>query len=123
MPVLTRIGYWRSESQKQWPDPADFVDEAWDEEERHMVASYLKSATVPWAAAGYSPCRLCGKPNGSAELTDGVFLWPEGLSHYVSDHAVRLPTRVVSHIMARWSDLLDQPQVDDSWWESVRPGD
>jgi hypothetical protein len=28
---------------------------------------------------------------GSQDLTDGVWVWPEGLAHYVSAHSVRLP--------------------------------
>lgn len=33
---------------------------------------------------GTSPNRWTGKPNGSAEYSDGVFRWPEGYRSYVS---------------------------------------
>jgi hypothetical protein len=118
---LTLIGYWRSDDQPDWPDAGDFVDESWDAEERRLVASYLESGTVPWAAMGYSRCRLCRKLNGSAEFTDGVFVWPEGLSHYVADHSVRLPRRVVEHVLTRLDDLERPEIVDRKWWKTVRP--
>src|ERR1700736_1825718 len=104
MSRLVLIGYWRNTGSPEWPDPADFVDEAWDAAERHMVSAYLESATVPWTSMGFSPCRLCGKPNGSVEYTDGTYLWPEGLSHYVRDHSVHLPQAVIDHILERLSE-------------------
>ena len=77
---------------------------------------------------------LCGKTNGCAEVTDGVYLWPEGLAHYVREHSVRLPDDVLDHIKQR----RDQPsalddvsnlqsiyrglsslQVDRAWWPRV----
>jgi len=85
-----------------------------------MVAAYLQRARVPWVQAGFSTCRICGKPNGCAELTDGTYLWPEGLAHYVEDHAVRLPREIVEHVLQR---QINPDGVDDSWWKSVHPSD
>jgi hypothetical protein len=113
------IGYWRSDDGPTWPDPADFVDEQWDRSERDTVAFYLMRGTaVEWSELGFSDCRMCGKMNGSDEYTDGTYVWPEGLSHYVRDHAVRLPTEVVEHILRRQENSL---AVDRSWWRSVQP--
>ena len=43
-------------------------------------------------------CRFgCSLANGSAELTDGVFIWPEGLAHYVAEHSVALPDDFRQH--------------------------
>src|SRR5690348_7012982 len=99
------IGYWRGgpnpAANVAWPDPGTLIDESWDQRERLIVASYLTHGFMPWVAAGVSPCRICGKPNGSAELTDGVYLWPEGLAHYVAEHSVRLPPEVLQHIDAQ----------------------
>jgi hypothetical protein len=85
---LTLIGYWRSTEEPEWPDPRNFVDNAWDDTERDIVASYLETGSVPWVQMGYSECRFCGRENGYAELTGGTYLWPEGLSHYVREHGV-----------------------------------
>src|SRR6478752_148949 len=101
MSKLRRIGYWRSADEPHWPDPVDFVDEAWDSLERTSVADYLQRGTrTPWLQLGFSTCRFCGKPNGTLDLTDGVYVWPEGLSHYLKDHGVRLPGDIVEHVRA-----------------------
>jgi hypothetical protein len=112
------IGYWSNGADEGWPNPRDLVDETWDERERDQVASYLEQGFIPWVAAGPSACRLCGAPNGSAELTDGVYLWPEGLAHYVRDHSVRLPDEVVAHIKDRLHGL-ESLTVDRDWWPTV----
>jgi hypothetical protein len=48
---------------------------------------------------GYSFCRFeCGIPNnamGDSDLSDGEWLWPEGLAHYVERHSVRLPDEFI----------------------------
>ena len=90
---LILIGYWRSERTPEWPDPSTFVDEGWDDRERELVLDYLDEGLVPWASPGLSPCRLCGKPNGSAERTDGVYVWPEGLARYVATMQCVCPTK------------------------------
>ena len=38
---------------------------------------------------------------GCLELSDGVWLWPEGLAHYVDVHGVRLPDEFVNYAAAR----------------------
>lgn len=39
----------------------------------------------------------CSKFMGCTTLTDGKYVWPEGLAHYVSVHAVRPPEDFVRH--------------------------
>lgn len=68
---------------------------------------------------GKSRCRLCGELVGSLELSDGVFVWPEGLVHYLDAHEVRLPQRFVTHVMAR-SEELGTAEIDDDWWQTQR---
>ncbi|MBM0128153.1 hypothetical protein IMY96_25640 [Pimelobacter simplex] len=116
------IGYWSGGhgSNETWPAVSDFIDHDWDEEERFDVGTYLKYGLVARAWMGYAPCRLCDKQtNGNLDLTDGVYLWPEGLAHYVLDHKVRPPEEFVRHVHAlnRWSDDW---QINDAWWRSKR---
>ena len=119
---LRLIGYWAGGyGAGDWPDIRDFVDEEIDDDERNDVGLYLKNGLVARAFMGYSPCRLCEKEtNGNLELTDGVYVWPEGLAHYVLDHNVRLPREFVAHVEAR-EELSDGVRVDESWWRSVQP--
>jgi hypothetical protein len=117
MATLRLIGYWRSGSQPDWPDPVDFVDPAWDDQERHMVWTYLKSGTVARAYRGLSRCGFCHEHNGSMEFTDGVYIWPQGLAHYLDAHAVRLPEVFVKHAVERLG-ALEAASVEHEWWKS-----
>ena len=113
------IGYWGDETDDRWPKPHDLVDYTWDRGERERVASYLDQGFVPWSTPGVATCRICGRANGSSEFTDGFYLWPEGLAHYVRDHSVRLPDEVLAHITRR-VDELDSLSVDRDWWRTIR---
>jgi hypothetical protein len=118
---LTRIGYWLGPDTPGWPDVTQFVDSDWDDEEREGVAIYLKWGLPAKAYCGPSRCRLCGIVNGSVELTDGTFIWPEGLFHYVAAHKVRLPQEFVDHVRAN-SGRYDNVDVEDDWWREQRGG-
>jgi hypothetical protein len=99
---LRPIGYWRSSEAPELPDPSDHVDLGWDAEERRNVGTYLSGGrTPPWAFDGWSTCRICGAKNSAQEFIDGVYLWPEGLAHYVLEHSVRMPQHVVDHVNER----------------------
>jgi hypothetical protein len=108
------MGYWAGR-EVGWPDVRGFVDEGWDRDERIDTANYLRRGLVARAYLGPSECRFCGKHNGSLELTDMVYLWPEGLAHYVEEHAVRLPGEFVAHMRTQ-ALVMDDVEVDDSWW-------
>ncbi|HWJ97983.1 MAG TPA: hypothetical protein VNQ33_07470 [Acidimicrobiales bacterium] len=123
------VGYWASEDDLEWPDPGDFVDPSWDVHERSLVAGYLERGRTFRAAGGWSTCRLCDRRNGSSEKQDGMYYWPEGLAHYVTDHAVRLPDRFVRHVLATMaSSHPDEPsnaetmgpsdiELAEDWWQ------
>jgi hypothetical protein len=114
-PPLVLIGYWRSDDEPQWPDVRDFVDPDWSADERELIIEHLRRGKVARAYLGKSRCRLCGVDAGSLELRDGVFIWPEGLVHYVVDHHVRLPRRFVEHIGAM-TEALEDAEIDSDWW-------
>ena len=115
--LLQRLGYW-GDRDSGLPDPVTLVDESWDRDERGLVTDHLVRGFVARAYVGYSTCRICGAQNGSLELTDGAFVWPEGLAHYVTAHAVRLPAAFVEHVHA-FTDAIESADVDESWWRSL----
>ena len=119
---LILLGYWRSEDHPEWPDPSDFVDPDWDEDERSQTSRCLFSGTTSKAFMGWSSCRICGAQNGNLEYTDGVYAWPQGLAHYVDDHAVRLPPSFVAHAIRRLAEI-ETAGSDDSWWRGLRSAD
>src|ERR1041385_2239062 len=73
------------------PDPRKLVDPAWDPKQRDAVVKYLKSVPLGMSYMGHSTCRFCGKDNGSCDVDDGVYVWPEGFAHYLEEHHVRPP--------------------------------
>jgi hypothetical protein len=118
---LTLIGYWAGpDTTGSWPSPVDFVDLGWDQDDRDYVSSYLAEGRVVWGFMGYSPCRFCGVDNGDLELSDGTYLWPSGLAHYLIEHGVRLPDEFVEHAYAR-TESLEQASRDEKWWASATP--
>ncbi|MFJ4094173.1 hypothetical protein ACIPYS_21550 [Kitasatospora sp. NPDC089913] len=109
------LGFWGSPENRELPNPADLVDPEWHEAERLSVADYLDHGQVAGRWMGSSRCRLCSRPNGSRDFTDGYYLWPEGLSHYILDHGVRLPAEFINHIERR-RDVFDELDRDVTWW-------
>jgi hypothetical protein len=115
MTVLRLIGYWHSASHPDLPHPAAFVDPTWNKHERLEAVIYLRHGIVARVFLGPSPCRMCDSYNGVSELTDGTYVWPEGLAHYVELHEVRLPDEFLEHAR-RVTDGYEQARIDETWW-------
>lgn len=96
-----------------------------------ILLEYLGLGIAITSSLGFSYCRLkCGVENsdmGCRDLTDGVWLWPEGLSHYVDRHNVQLPEEFIqyasSHDIPTEKELRDTgilkgsgPKSDISFW-------
>ncbi|WP_328958922.1 hypothetical protein [Kitasatospora purpeofusca] len=109
------LGFWGSPENQKLPNPAHLVDPEWDGAERMRVADYLVHGQVAGEWMGSSRCRLCSRSNGSRDLTDGYYLWPEGLAHYVLEHGVRMPAEFTDHIEQR-REALDGLDRDVAWW-------
>jgi len=86
------------------PSVFDHRDRDWDPRERDLVAEYISNARFRGESyLGDSPCRMCGRTNGCADYSDGTYIWPQGLVHYVREHQVRLPPEFVRHVLKRTS--------------------
>jgi hypothetical protein len=127
VPVLQLIGYWaRDGLQLPYPHPVRLVRRSWRAEDRERIVAYLRSGHIIRPQLGYSFCRFaCGIPNremGDSERTDGEWVWPEGLPHYVEAHSVCLPEEFVATMASRgWRapaelGLIDEDLVDESFW-------
>ncbi len=103
MQRLETIGWWFHDlAPSSLPRPQRLVTK-WSESDRALVLSYLRSGTplVDYPEPSY--CRFeCGEEAmGSRDLTDGAFVWPEGLAHYVERHDVKLPEHFLQHVRER----------------------
>ena len=69
---------------------------------RESVCKYLTSGKLFETYRGFSWCRFrCGVTDqtiGCREYTDGEWVWPEGLDHYVRTHHVVLPSEFVAAV-------------------------
>lgn len=101
-PNMIVIGYWgKDKYDLEWPWPQYYVDENQTDNMINMVAEYLDRGAVVEYYMGCSRCRICRERVGSRELSDGKYVWPEGLSHYVREHKVKLPDEFIQHIIDR----------------------
>lgn len=127
---LRLIGYWASDSSAEWPVVNTWIDRNWEPRERDAVIEWLSSGerVIQWL--GWSKCRVCGCNNGDTDLSDGVYLWPDGLLHYVRSHHIRMPRafidRAVEHPgiprnALRHLEIDLGEDVDRDWWKSQRP--
>lgn len=98
--LWTPVGASQGMTRSSWIHPRLLVDHSWETSCHDRIVDYLSKGVVLHAPDGYSSCRFgCGL-NGSTELTDGIWLWPEGLRHYVVEHHVRLPAEFVNHMQS-----------------------
>jgi len=124
-PELIGIGYWYSDREPHLPHPRKFQDPNWDEAEKQMVLKHLKCAQPAIRWRGFSSCRFeCGvawEKMGSMCMTDGNFIFPEGLVHYIEEDDVRLPQEFVDHVKSYEEQAdLDYtkvfPKNNLGWW-------
>ncbi|MDR6319425.1 hypothetical protein [Actinoplanes couchii] len=108
--TLRTLGWWSDPG----PDVCAFVHPGEPDRE---TAAYLRSGTpLMWRGTPWS-CILCGRRNGSAVLTDGEFLWPEDLPHYLDDHGVRLPVQLRGTAPPVDADGFVF-ESDGAWWQA-----
>jgi hypothetical protein len=124
------IGYWiESLADTDFVPPQELIG-AWDPATRAAVVTYLDGGEVYESYRGYSLCRFCRRENGDREFSDGAYVWPQGLSHYVRDHSVRLPEEFVQHVLngpgiiprAQWDDSRADPTFWRLWCQSHANG-
>lgn len=127
---LQLIGYWEEKGEDvPWIHPRYLVDPKWEISRRDAIVDYLKSGMKIQCYLGYSHCRMDSsipdKIMGDSELTDGVYVWPEGLPLYVEKFSIRLPDEFVEHASSLNFQIpanLDQEElqrreINSDFWE------
>ena len=97
------FGLWRNPNDdlNHLPLFESLVDTEWTPPDLKDIADYLSRCPVVISSqAMASPCPLCGVvlDNLTAQQSDGEWVWPSFLEHYITEHHVRLPDRMVHHI-------------------------
>lgn len=111
----------------QMPMPHGLVTNQWDPEEKLKIIAYLRAGRPVNLYCGVSWCRFkCGISDGLMgcdDRTDGAWIWPEGLTHYVEVHSISLPDKFLQHARANnyaipWipTKLLHGVDLDLDYW-------
>ena len=104
------------------PSVRDFVGSAdWAGYDRDGLVRYLETAQVVASTSRMAfPCVLCGAREGGSlsYRTDGVWLWPDDLPHYISEHSIVPPRSMLEHIASKRyrPPTVSQEQVDQLQW-------
>jgi hypothetical protein len=117
-----------------WPDVRRAVRAGWRSTEREPLVAYLRHGHRWNGSLGFSACRFACRDKysilGSGELTDGEWVWPEGLPHYVERHSIMLPEEFVASAAARgWQvppidqvgALVPSAHFDSAWRRHEAP--
>lgn len=136
---LLALGYWRERSvttdeesglpgySSEWlADPQTLVRCLGPIVSDPAVVEYLQCGTQFELWRGYSWCRFeCGagfSELGHADLTDGIWVWPEGLAHYVSHHGLPLPEEFLATVRRAGTTVVNplavERNVDKTFWSS-----
>lgn len=111
------FGFWRTSADaKPFNAPLlnEIIDSEWNPTDINRIVNYLRQCPVVIGTS--TPpiaCAMCDHkiPNPSIQRTDGVWIWPEVLTHYVEMHHVRLPDRMTEHIRAQEFEIPAASQL------------
>lgn len=106
---LEVLGWWFHERVPDaYPLPQRLVA-PWRGTAREVVVAYLRGGACMVRYPSRSWCRFaCGERGmGQRDLTDGTFVWPDGLAHYVERHDVHLPEHFVVRALAQRGMVAD----------------
>jgi hypothetical protein len=103
--TLIAVGFWHVDGEKdEFPLAQSLVGEPYAPDLCEGICRYLESGATFMSWRGFSSCRFrCGIYDGemgSSELSDGRWVWPEGLPHYVRAHHIRLPEEFLQTMRA-----------------------
>ena len=116
---LIGIGYWFSYDQPNLPDPGTLVKIDFDPNHINHIIYLLENAkTMSFSQMGFSWCRFrCGSLNmGNREMTNGKYIWPQGLVHYVKEHKIILPFDFLESLSNDFYEINEGYIIDYNFW-------
>jgi hypothetical protein len=104
MTKLVRVGFFREMDHGEPSDPSLVAARA-DAPQPHQeaLAAYLAAGHVYIATPGLAKDVLDRKTviGPPSYLTDGTYVWPGDVAHYVRTYNVRLPVAFLEHALSR----------------------
>jgi len=100
------VGYWDAPwcASLRLPRPDGLIRVGWRLSERDKIAEYLRRGVPIHSFCGFARCRLCDEVLGTKDLTDGEWVWPERLEHYITHHDITLPRTFIATMQRNgWS--------------------
>jgi len=126
------IGRWiGSLKDTVYPPPHELAGE-YDRATQSIVVDYLINGHVLCAYRGFASCLYgCNYSDGYAELTDGKWVWPCDLAHYVDTHSILVPQEFIADVVAsiglqefneEWRSQHDEFDYWRDWCEKNATG-
>lgn len=121
------FGIWKGTvvTQEDLPEVGDFVDPAWAPSDKNKLIEYISDSPIIMCTSWSERCKLC-EASIPVETyhSDGHWLWPDSLVHYLCNHDVMLPSHLVDHIRkTEYSPPTEvqRPKHELPWPESWIP--
>jgi len=97
----------------------------WEERQRARKEASRRAEEANMRGGRHGPGASMQGPGidmGELEMSDGIYVWPDGLAHYIEEHNVRLPEEFVAHVLREGSPKKpprhepDEFVLDFAWW-------
>lgn len=105
------IGFWHSDRETFFPHPRVFIGEALGLDIKEKLSKHIANSLVLKHYRGASPCRICNKWVGSRENTDGLFIFPEGFAHYISEHDLLPPKIFLEYALGKLDKIAAEKEL------------
>jgi len=93
-------GFWGKPGSKTSFEQSATIDHNLEKNQKERIINYLSQSPLVCGAYGIVACQRCEKKfKGPNIHSDGVWVWPGTLMHYVQEHDVSLPKDFLKHIV------------------------
>lgn len=107
------FGVWSENDYVGQPSVALWVNEKSKVDDIDKVLRYLKESVVVVTIPVACRCVLCEKKVATVGWqSDGVWLWPTSLYHYVSEHHVTIPERMQENMRSNGYRICPENEID-----------
>ncbi|MEK6833229.1 MAG: hypothetical protein AABY32_04225 [Nanoarchaeota archaeon] len=120
---LNRVGYWNGYYEKNnkyiWPQEIISKNKI---ENKDKIVQYLSKGSDAICWRGFAGCRICDTLLGTRCLSDGTWIWPQRLEHYIIEHNIVLPEEFINYMEeSNWepkSINIENIHInsDDTFW-------